>query len=58
MDYEKNIDKVKPKFKIGDWVTNNIDLTFQIRSIEDNMYIRSDDYYIDIETVDKTFKKV
>lgn len=47
--------KQKPKFKVGDWITNGI-FTFQICSIEDNMYLRSDDYYIDIETADKTFR--
>ena len=52
----KPTDKVKPKFRVGDWITNGIDFTFQIRSIKDNMYLRSDDYFIDIETADKKFR--
>ena len=48
--------KGEPKYKIGDWITNGIDFTFQVRSIEDDMYLRSDDYSIDIETADKTFR--
>ena len=47
---------VEPKFKVGDWITNGIDCTFQIHSIENNMYLRSDDYFIDIETADKKFR--
>lgn len=52
----KPADKVEPKFHEGEWITNGIDFTFQVRSIEDNMYLRSDDYFIDIETADKTFR--
>jgi len=53
---QKPTDKVEPKFKAGDWITNGIDFTFQVISIEDNNYLRSDDYFIDIETADKTFR--
>jgi hypothetical protein len=53
---QKHADKVEPRFKVGDWITNGIDFTFQIHSIEDNMYLRSDDYFIDIETADKNFR--
>ena len=52
----KPTDKVEPKFHVGDWITNGIDFTFQIQSIEDNMYLRSDGYFIDIETADKKFR--
>ena len=53
---QKPADKVEPKFKVGDWITNGIDFTFQVCSIKDNMYLRNDHYFIDIETADKTFR--
>ena len=55
-DEQKPDDKVEPKFNVGDWITNGIDFTFQVCSIKDNMYLRSDDYFIDIETAGKTFR--
>ena len=49
-------DKIESKFKVGDWITNGIDFTFKVMSIKDDMYYRDDDYFIDIETADKTFR--
>ena len=46
---------VKPKFKVGDWVTNGIDCTFQIASIEDGIYYDTDDCGTDIESTEKTY---
>lgn len=53
---QNHADKVEPKFKVGNWVTNGVDFTFKVMSIKDNMYYRDDDYSIDIETADKTFR--
>lgn len=38
-DEEKPTDKIEPKFKVGDWVLNNVCFPMQIASIKDGMYI-------------------
>lgn len=55
-DEQKLTDKIEPKFKVGDWVTNGINFTFKVMSIKDDMYYRDDNYFIDIKTADKTFR--
>ena len=46
---------IEPKFKVGDWITNGSDCTFQIASIENGMYYDTNNCGSDIENTDKYY---
>ncbi len=51
---QKPADKIEPKFKVGDWITNGATKPAQISSIEDDMYYTHNGTIgCDIESVDK-----
>lgn len=51
-----NADKVEPKFKVGDWITNGATKPAQISSIEDDMYYTHNGTIGgDIESMDKDY---
>ena len=52
---QKSADKVKPKFHVRDWITNGIDCTFQITSIENGIYYDTNNCGSDIESTDKLY---
>ena len=53
---QKPVDKmIEPKFKVGDWITNGFDCTFQIASIEDGIYYDTNNCGSDIESTDKYY---
>jgi len=47
--------KVEPKFKVGDWVVNNVCLPIQIASIEDGMYIFTEGDALSISFIDENY---
>lgn len=50
-----SIDKVEPKFKVGDWITNSV-CTIQITSIDDRYYWHDNDCVGgDIESIDREY---
>ena len=51
-----NANKVEPKFKVGDWITNSATKPAQISSIEDGMYFTHNDTIGgDVESIDKEY---
>ena len=52
---QKHADKDEPKFKVGDWVVNNVCLPIQIASIEDDMYICTEGDALSISFIDENF---
>ena len=55
--FEENpTDKVEPKFKVGDWITNGATNPTQISSIKDGMYFTHNDTIGgDVESIDKEY---
>lgn len=52
---QKPTDKVEPKFKVGDWITNGV-CTIQITSVDDKYYWHNNDCAGgDIESMDKQY---
>lgn len=52
---QKSSDKVEPKFKVGDWITNGA-CTIQITSVDDRYYWHDNDCVGgDIESIDKEY---
>jgi len=55
-DEQKPANKVKPKFKVGDWITNGAAMPAQISSIEDGLYFTHNGTLGgDIESIDKEY---
>jgi len=52
---QKHANKIEPKFHEGDWITNGIDCTFQIASIENGIYYDTNNCGSDIESTDKYY---
>ena len=52
---QKHANKIEPKFHEGDWITNGIDCTFQIASIENGIYYDTNNCGSDIESTDKSY---
>ena len=53
---QKPSDKVEPKFKVGDWITNGATNPTQISSIKDGMYFTHNDTIGgDVESIDKEY---
>lgn len=52
---KKPTDKVEPKFKIGDWVVNNVCFPMQIASIKDGMYIFTNGDAMSVLFIDGNF---
>ncbi len=52
---QKLDDKVEPKFKVGDWVVNNVCLPMQIASIKDGMYVFTKGDAISVSFVDENY---
>ena len=48
-------DKIEPKFKVGDWVLNNVCFPMQIVSIKDGMYIFTEGDAISVSFVDENY---
>ena len=54
---QKPVNKmIEPKFKVGDWITNGFDCTFQIASIENGIYYDTNNCGSDIESTDKYYR--
>ena len=52
---QKPVDKIKPKFKVGNWITNGA-CTIQITSVDDRYYWHDNDCVGgDIESMDKKY---
>ena len=47
--------KVEPKFKVGDWILNNVCLPIKIISIEDGMYVFDDSSAMSISFIDENY---
>ena len=52
---QKPVETPKPKFKVGDWVLNDICLPIQIVSIESDMYVFNDGSAISISFIDENY---
>lgn len=57
-DLDKSFDKIKPKFKVGDWITNGA-CTWRIDLIEDDLYCSNCDLRFtcggDIKSIDEQY---
>ena len=56
-DLDKSFDKIKPKFKVGDWVSNGA-CTWRIDLIEDDLYCSNCDRFTcggDIKSIDEQY---
>ena len=53
--FYKQEQKFEPKFKVGDWVLNNVCLPVQIALIKDGMYIFTDGDALSVSFVDETY---
>lgn len=52
---QKPTDNVEPKFKVGDWIVNDVCLPIQIASVESDMYVFNDGSAISISFVDDNY---
>ncbi len=52
---QKTTNKVEPKFKVGDWVLNNVCFPVQITSIKDGMYIFTEGDAMSVSFVDENY---
>lgn len=52
---EKPTDEVEPKFKVGDWIVNNVCFPMQIASIKDGMYIFTKGDAISVLFIDENY---
>lgn len=52
---QKPDDNVAPKFKVGDWIVNNVCLPIQIASIKDSMYIFTKGDAMSVSFIDENF---
>lgn len=52
---QKPTDKTTPKFKVGDWILNNVCFPMQIASIKDSMYIFTEGDAISVSFIDENY---